>query len=111
MVIAGATCNEKGLDDMIRGNKASLYFGGNKIDLKPERPYVDDIDPYQETVEGPSGSMGDHWKDFFEAIRTGKKPNCDIDLATKVQVIVSLAETSWKKGETMTFDPVKLKVI
>lgn len=111
MVIAGATCNEKGLDDVIRGNKASIYFGGNKIDIKPERPYVDEIDPYQENVEGAAGSMTDHWRNFLEAIRTNGKPNCDIDLATKVQVIVSLAEMSWQKGKMIEFDPVKMKVV
>jgi len=111
MVVVGSTCNEKGLDDLVRGNKATIFFGGNKIDIRPERPYADEIDPFQEMVEGPPGSMGDHWKDFLEAIRTGKRPNCDIDLATKVQVIVSLAEMSWQKGETMTFDPAKLKVV
>ncbi|MDO8683120.1 MAG: Gfo/Idh/MocA family oxidoreductase [Armatimonadota bacterium] len=111
MVIVGATCSEMGIDDVIRGNKASINFSGNKIEIKPDRPYVEEVDLFSETVKGPQGSMGDHWKDFFEAIRTGKTPNCNIDLATKVQTIVSLAEMSWRKGKMMQFDPVNLKVI
>lgn len=111
MVLAGSTCNEKGLEDLIRGNKATIYFGGNKIDIRPERPYTDEIDPMQEQVEGPDGSIEDHWTSFFNAIRTGSKPSCDIELATKVQVIVSLGEQSWKEGKTMNFDPENLKVI
>jgi predicted dehydrogenase len=110
MVLAGSTCNEKGLEDIIRGNKATMSFGGTKLNVLPERPYADEIDPIQENVEGAE-SIPNHWLNFLDAIRTGKKPNCDIELATKVQVIVSLGEMSWQKGKMMNFDPVKLKVI
>lgn len=111
MVIAGSTINQTGLPDVIHGNKATMSLGGNRIDVKVEVPYSEDMDGVQENVEGPPGSMGDHWKNFFEAMRTGKKCNCDIELATKVQVIVSLAEMSWLQGKTMNFDPVKLRVV
>ena len=111
MFIAGSTANEQGLQDMIRGHKATLYFGGDKIQLNPERPYADEIEAQAVDVQGPSESVEEHQKNFYSCIRTGAKPNCDVELATKVQTIVSLAEMSYRQGKTMGFDPEKRKVL
>ena len=43
--MAGSTCNEAGLETMIRGHEANLYLGGRHVDLRPERLFADDIDP------------------------------------------------------------------
>jgi len=111
MVIAGATCNEQGLQDMVRGTKATMYFGGSNLKITPERPYAEEIDELSENVQGPGGGMNDHQKNWIDAIRTGAKLACDIELATKVQVIVCLAEKSWREGKMMKFDAEKMKVI
>ena len=111
MIIAGSTANEQGLQDMVRGHKATMYFGGDKIEIRPERPYADEIEAATVGVTGPGESCEEHQKNFYDCIRTGAKPNCDVDLATKVQTIVSLAEMSYRQGKTMSFDPEKRAVL
>ncbi len=109
--LAGCTVNEQGLQDMVRGNKATLYFGGDKIQLKPERPYVEELEAEDVTWEGPGESQVEHHKNLWSCIRNGGTPNCDIELATRVQTIVSLAEKSYRESKMACFDPVKRKVI
>jgi len=111
VLLAGSTCNAVGIDDAVRGNKGSIYFSDNRIDLRPERPYTDEVEPLQEEVEGPGGSIEDHLRNFFECVRSREKPNCDVELAAKVQVIISLAEKSWLEGKTMLFDTKRLSVV
>lgn len=110
MVIVGATSNEQGLPDMVRGHKATMYLSGNKVEIKPERPYADQIEPQTVDVTGPGGSLGAHHKNFYNSIRGIELPKCGIDLATKVQTIVCMAEMSWKQNKMINFDPVKLKI-
>jgi thiamine biosynthesis lipoprotein len=47
--LAGSTVNERGIEDVIRGQKANLLFGGGKVKLEPERPFVDEIESKDET--------------------------------------------------------------
>ena len=110
MMITSATVNEQGLTDIIRGTKATLSFGGNKVELKPERPYSEEIDP--ESYDGltPGESVAEHEKDWFVSIRTGKEPNANIDLAVKVQTIISLAEMSERLNITALFDEKTRKI-
>jgi predicted dehydrogenase len=110
IVIAGCTANEQGLEDMIRGHKATMYLGGNGVEIRPERTYADEVEGMKEQV-GSGEDIAAHERNFFDAVRTGKKPNCDIDLATKVQVTISMAEMSYRENKMMRFDPVKMQLI
>jgi predicted dehydrogenase len=104
MLFIGSTVNEQGLPDMIRGHKATIYFG-NAVDLKPERPYADEIDAVTLPLLGPTGEPHErHEQNWLDCIRNGKTPNCNIDLATKVQTIISLAEMSLRTGKSFLFD-------
>jgi predicted dehydrogenase len=111
LCLAGCTVNEQGLQDMIRGNKATLNIGGDKIHITPERPYTEEIDAEDVTWQGPGESQSDHHKNLWNCIRNGGTPNCNIDLATRVQTIVSMAEMSYRQSKMACFDPAKRKVI
>lgn len=111
MLFVGSTVNEQGMQDMFRGHKATIYFG-NGVELKPERWASEEVEAATIPVNGPTfESHENHEKNWLDAIR-GKVPkaNCDIDLATKVQVIVSLAEMSIRLNKTMLFDEKTRKV-
>jgi hypothetical protein len=95
---------------MIRGHKATMYLGGNAIEIRPERPFADEIEGSKEQI-GTGEDVPAHQRDFLAAIRTGKKPNCDIDLATMTQVTISMAEMSYRQNKMMRFDPVKMQLI
>ena len=104
MLFVGSTVNEQGVSDMVRGHKASIYFG-NTVDIKPERPFADEIDAMTLPLLGPTGEPHErHEINWLDCIRSGAMPNCNIDLATKVQTIISLAEMSLRTKKTMLFD-------
>ncbi len=109
MHITSSTVNEQGTQERIRGHKATLDMAGNKIQLNPERSFSEEIDP--QTSEGfPAESVPAHHKNFYESIRANKQPNAGIDLATKVQTVISLAETSDRLGVMCYFDEKTRKV-
>jgi predicted dehydrogenase len=116
MLFVGSTVNEQGMQDMFRGNKATIYFG-NAVELKPERWASEEIEAATIPVVGPTWeSHENHEMNWLDAIRGKKvdgkvvKANCNIDLATKVQTIVSLAEMSIRLNKTMLFDAKTRKV-
>lgn len=105
LMLLGSTINEQGWQDMIRGNMATLYFGGSGVQVKPERVWAEEVEFGEEPVEGPGEAIEEHHKDFLKCIREGGVPNCNIDLALRVQVMISLGEMAYRRGKTMHFDP------
>jgi predicted dehydrogenase len=109
--LAGATVNEQGPEDMIRGTKGTISFGGGKVTLNPERPYVDEIERADLPVVGPGEDQKEHHKNLISCIRNGGTPNCNIDLALRVQTMVSMAEISYRQSKMSLFDVEKQKLI
>jgi hypothetical protein len=98
-----------GTREAIRGHKANLIMAGNKVELRPERPFTDEIDP--ETSQAfPAETIEAHHKDFFDSIRANRQPNCGIDLALRVETIVSLAEMSQRLNVLCCFDEATRKI-
>ena len=108
--LAGATVNERGVEDLIRGQKANLLFGGGKVLLQPERPFVDEVEEKDETPPEAGENHKKHQKNLIECLRNNKTPNCDIELGVRVQAIVSMAEMSYRKGKTMHYDAKSNKI-
>ena len=108
--LAGSTVNERGVEDMIRGQKANLYFGGGKVRIEPERPFADEIEAKDEPYEGPGENHAEHHKNMLNAIRNNIQPSCNIELATRVQAMVSMAEKSYRESKMVVFDPEKLRM-
>ncbi len=108
--MTSSSVNETGLQEMIRGTKADLYMGGNKVELKPEKPYSEEIDP-ETSAPFPPESIPLHQKNWFDAIRgVVPQPNANIDLAIRVQTIISLAEMSNRLSVMCLFDEKTRKV-
>jgi predicted dehydrogenase len=112
MVVAGSTANELGVERIIRGHKGNLYVGGRNATLRPERIWADEVE--EREVAAPEGTTGDdqtmlrlHWLD---CIRSRQKPRSDVELGTKVMVIVDLATRSLWEGGAFSYDPARRKV-
>lgn len=103
MLFTGSTVNEQGLPDLFRGHKASVYFGGDGAVAKVERPFAEEM---EETTIAKGGDTGipEHHKNWLEAIRTGSKLNCPVELGAKIQTILCLAEMSSRASRMMVFD-------
>ena len=108
MSIVGSTCNEQGLEEMIRGHEANLYIGGKDVVLRPERIFSDDID--EETIQcGTMPEQDELRLNWLKCIRT-REPNVSpVDMACRVMVMVDLATRSMWDGHAYGFDPVSLR--
>jgi predicted dehydrogenase len=111
LLVTTSTINQIGLPSIIRGHKATLYLGGDHVELKPEKEFADDVEP--ETFEHlqPSGEkINEMEKNWFDCIRSGKKPYGNIDLAVRVQTVISLAEMSQRLNIMCLFDEKTRKI-
>jgi predicted dehydrogenase len=108
MIVAGSTCNEQGLEDLIRGNKGTLYLASNNCELRPEPKWVDEVDP--QTIECPGMSEQDELRlDWLRCIRSRQPNQSPIDYGAKIMVIVDLAARSMWGGQAWSFDPQAMK--
>ncbi len=111
IVLASSTVNERGIEDIIRGSKANLTMGGGKLQLAPERPFVDEIDARDETPPDAGESHVKHMRNFLQSIRANVPPNCNEDLGIRVQTVVSMAETAYRKGRQVRFDEKSREIV
>ena len=111
IVLAGSTVNERGLEDVIRGAKANLTMGGSRLQVVPERPYVDEIEGRDETPFDAGETHVKHMRNFLDSIRARRPANCNEDLAIRVQAIVSMAETAYRKQKRVRFDEQQREMI
>jgi predicted dehydrogenase len=109
MIVAGSTCNEVGLETMIRGHEANLYLGGRHVELRPERIFSEDIEPRRIECEDIGNDQDQLRLNWLRSIRTREPAISNIDLATKVMVIVDLATRSMWDGGAFAFDPKNMK--
>ncbi len=105
MIVAGSTCNEVGLENLIRGHEGNIYLNSRHCEVRPTQPYVDFEDP--ERIECPDiGNDQNVMRlDWLSSIRTRKAPFSSVDLGTKVMVVVDLATRSIWDGHAYRFDP------
>jgi predicted dehydrogenase len=107
MIVAGSTCNELGVERVIRGHKANLFVGGRTALIRPERIYADEIEARE--IQPPPGTQQNdqdaHRLHWLDCIRTRKPSMSDVDLGTRVMVIVDLATRSLWEGGAFAYDP------
>jgi predicted dehydrogenase len=112
LVVVASSVNAKSPGFVIYGHHASLEIGtsGERVSLIPEKPFADEVD--LETFDGlsPIEDFAVHEKNWFDSIRTNTQPNANIDLAVRVQTVVSLAEMSDRLKMACLFDEKTRKV-
>ena len=111
-VIAGTIVNQVGLPDIIRGRKATLYLAANenKIELRPEAIFSEELDQENFTDPKSFGKIEHLEKNFFDCIRSGGTPFCNVDLSVKANTTLCLAEMSERLGLTLFFDEKTRKI-
>jgi predicted dehydrogenase len=109
LIVMSTSINEQGMRPMIRGNKATLFFSGDRAEIKPERAYSDEVEGEQIRLNSNGEPIEIHQKNWLDCIRNGGEPNGNIDLATRVQTMISLGELAYRYNQTFTFDPSSRK--
>ncbi|HMN94959.1 MAG TPA: Gfo/Idh/MocA family oxidoreductase [Phycisphaerales bacterium] len=109
MIVAGSTCNEVGLETLIRGHRANLYLGGRHCQLRPERIYVDEgVEEMRVECEDIGNDQDVHRLAFLRSVRTRERPMSDVEQGAKVMVVVDLASRSIWDGGAYAFDPATM---
>ena len=103
--------NAKSPGFTIYGHKATLNIGssGERVEIVPEKEWSEEIDPETIGALQPE-DIRVHEKNWFESIRENKAPNANIDLAIRVQTVISLAEMSARMNMTCLFDEKMRKI-
>lgn len=109
MIVSGSTCNEVGLETMIRGHKGNIYLGGRNCVVRPERIYAEEMD--EKTIDCPDiGNDQDlHRIKWLQCIRTREQPDSDVEQGARVMVAVDLATRSMWDGGAYAFDTKTLR--
>ena len=111
ITITCSSVNEKSPGFALYGHKATMNIGssGERIELVPEKQFAEEIDP--DTIQGlQPEDIRVHEKNWFDCIRSGKAPNADIELAIRVQTVISLAEMSDRLKITCLFNEKSRKI-
>ena len=111
LTITASSVNEKSPGFSVYAHKATMNIGssGERVDIVPEKQFADDIDP--DTISGlQPEDIRFHEKNWFDSIRENKQPNANIDLAIRVQTVISLAEMSDRLKTTCLFDEKNRKI-
>ena len=111
ITITCSSVNAKSPGFVIYTHKATLNIGssGERVELVPEKEFADDIDPDTMTGMVPE-DIRVHEKNWFDCIRNGQPTNANIDLAIRVQTVITLAEMSDRLQTTCLFDEKTRKV-
>jgi len=78
------------------GDQGSLAIPGNGYKI---------YDRANKLVEEKPGGGGDHVADFLDAIRTGRKPNADIEIGHRSTLLCHLGSIAHRTGHTLHCDP------
>lgn len=112
LVIGAGTVVGRSPGFVIYGHHACLEIGtsGERIEVKPEPQFSDDVDV--QTFDGlkPTEDIGAHEANWFDSIRNNKQPNAGIDLAIRAQTVISLAEMSNRLNMMCLFDEKTRKI-
>lgn len=99
VAVLGTITNPTGIDTIVRGTGGTLSFadGGFRIEPGPAS-----------TGRRVSMSLAtqerDHVRNFLRSMRTRERPNCDIELAYRVQVPLIMAMLSFTEGKVAYYD-------
>lgn len=112
LTVSASTVNARSPGFAIYGHMATLEIGtsGERVRVLPERPFADEVDPEMLTGLEPTEDIGVHHANWFSCIRSGKAPNCNIDLAVRAQTVISLAEMSNRLKVACLFDEKTKKI-
>jgi len=97
---------------IIRGQKATLKFGGSGCIIEPQSAWSDFT--ARREIQAESGDDGEiHLTNWLACIRAQTPEKCHLDAlsAYKIMVAIDLAVRSYRENRVMLFDPKKQELI
>jgi predicted dehydrogenase len=99
--------NQLGASEEVLGTDGTIARGQQirYVPQKVNRP--DGVESLSQDRTRPNA----HMHDFLECIRTGKTPNCPVELGYRVSVACRMAVESYRQGRTVRWDPVREEIL
>jgi predicted dehydrogenase len=99
VAVLGTITNATGIDTIVRGTEGTLSFDDGGLAIEPAAGGKGRLRMTLVTQER------DHMRNFLDCMRERKTPNCDIELAYRVQMPLIMAMMSFTEGKVARFDP------
>jgi predicted dehydrogenase len=103
-----------GITEHVLGQDGTIVNGsemGGPIRYIPEkvnRP--EGVEMVGPTTENTKDGTRAHMRNFFDCIRSGKEPNCPVELGFRVAIACRMAVDSYRQGRTLRWDPKQEQV-
>lgn len=108
--LVGGLANDTNLPMLIRGQRATLTFGGPGFTVEPQQS-AGNQEKREEVARKRPGSLEEHWKDFLKCIRTREKPRSHEIHGYHVMAALHMAVRSYLEGKVLEFHPEREEVI
>ncbi|QDT10886.1 Gfo/Idh/MocA family protein [Planctomycetes bacterium K23_9] len=88
----------------IHGTEGSIVIRGSGYTLY-------DMKNKEIETETADGGDADHFADFLDAVRTGRKPNADIEIAHQSTLLCHLGNIAYRTGSVVKTDPANGHIV
>ncbi len=106
----GLSCNRRGPG----GSTFGVTFHGENgtIEMDDRRNGYIHYDKSNKVVKevGGTGGDADHFRNFLDCIRSGERPNSDIEGGHKSTLLCHLGNMAYRTGETVNLDPATHRI-
>lgn len=103
ITLLGGLANDTNWPMQIRGQQATLTFGGPGAHIDPQHS-AGNRGPRKTVKRTQPGSLVNHWKDFLESIKTRRKPRSNELLGYYVMAALHMGVRSYREGKVFEFD-------
>lgn len=121
LVLSSSMANDTHIPGLIRGHQGTIMivpegqFEGrvDSITVTPQRPWRDAFFAQHGTIamQLECQPRQDHMENFLSCMRTRALPVLDSNTAYKAMVTIGMSVDSYRRGQTLYFDPVAEQVV
>lgn len=108
--LISSMANERKVDHLLRGHKATLEFTNTGFTITPERVFEDEA---KMIVHQKSGGERTelHHQNLMNAIRNNEPLKCDVDLGMYGVVACSMGNESYRRGKIVRWDSARGRMV
>jgi predicted dehydrogenase len=99
--------NHLGVTEEVLGTDGTISRS-QQIRYTPQKVNRKDLSEVLGNTPTPQNA---HMRDFLDCIRTGKTPNCPLDVGFRTSIACRMAVESYLQGRTVKWDPVQEEII
>ena len=88
----------------MRTSAIETVGSGSNLELKARIPDLD-------SAKHSKLQVDDHYRDFIDAIRAGRKPNAEIEIGFHSAAVCNLGNVATRIGRALTLDAEKLECV